>query len=103
MIDSIFNFCPLQAEPAVSSYVDPRNEFERLSKLAFHIETGDYFYSLSALLAFVEETLASGDTEESQLLQLEAVRASRKDLQYLQNHCVIEPRPVNCACATISE
>lgn len=102
MIECISNFCPLQAATSVSSYADPRSDFERLSKLTFHVESGDYFRSLAALLGFVEETLVSEDTDESKLIQLEAVRASRKDLLYLDSHCSIEVRPLQCACATLS-
>lgn len=93
MIESISNFSSIPTVTGVSSYSDPRSEYERLNVLAFHIETGDYFPFLATLLGFVEETLTrEDDTQESISIQLAAVKSARKDLQYLHNHCRIEPR-----------
>ena len=103
MIERISNFCPFKTATSISAYADPRSDFERLSKLTFHIESGDYFRSLAALLGFIEETLVSEDSDESKTIQLEAIRASRKDLLYLDGHCSIGIRPLQCSCATLSE
>ena len=93
MIERIFNFSSISTTTDVSSYVDPLSDYERLNALTFHVETGDYFPSLATLLGFVEETLAGADSaQESISIQLEAVRAARKDLHYLHDHCRIEPR-----------
>ena len=69
------------------------SDHERLEKLAFHIQTDDYFRYLATLLGFAEEALA-GDVREQDLasVQIEAIRAARKDLQYLHDHYRIEPR-----------
>lgn len=94
MIDSIFNFSPVSTAINVSpAYVNPLNEYERQNALAFHIETDDYFPFLATLLGFVEETLATGDrTQNLTSIEVEAIRAARKDLRYLHTHCKIEPR-----------
>jgi hypothetical protein len=93
MIDSIFNFSPISTPASVSSHSNPLSDYERQNALAFHIETDDYFPFLATLLGFVEETLATGDcTQNLTSIEVEAIRAARKDLQYLHTHCRIEPR-----------
>ena len=92
MLDSVFNFSSVSPSTSVAPYTSQLTDHERLEKLTFHIEHGDYFGSLAALLGFVEERLA-GESYDHELacVELEAVRAARKDLQYLNNHCRIEP------------
>lgn len=92
MIDSIFNFSQVStAISASSTHVNPLNDYERQNALTFHIETGDYFLFLSTLLGFAEETLATGDRSQNLIpIQIEAIRAARKDLQYLNDHYRIE-------------
>lgn len=94
MIDRLFDFSPVPTIAHSASHIDQRYEYERLATLRFHIETDDYFRFLATLLSFFEETLASGDgtQKESLAIELEAVRAARKDLQYLNDHYRIEPR-----------
>lgn len=60
-------------------------------RLRFHIASGDYFATLSALLGFVEERLKSleGDVESEECAVL---RHTRADLQYLHEHFVIREK-----------
>ena len=93
MIESVFNFSSVPTAIDTSPHTDPRSDYERLAALTFHLETGDYFPFLATLLGFVEETLASGDhSQDLVAIQLDAVKAARKDLTYLQDHCRITPR-----------
>ena len=90
MIASISNCSSITISSDSSLDTMPQNP----SQLAFHIQSDDYFPYLSALLGFVEETLAAGDgTDECVRIQVEAIRATRGDLQYLQDHFRIEARP----------
>lgn len=89
MIDGFSN-CSSVTTPRISPYGHMPNDYEHL---AFHIESDDYFLYLSALLSFAEETLASADcSNESTRIQVEAMRSTRKDLQYLHDFFKIEPR-----------
>lgn len=95
MIDSILNFPPISTASSTSpTYGNPLSDYERQNALAFHIETDDYFPFLATLLGFVEETLATMDHSGKNItsIEIEAIRAARKDLQYLHIHCRIEPR-----------
>ena len=93
MIDRLFDFSSLSTLPSTSSYNSPVTDSERINMLDLHVRTNDYFRYLTTLLGFVEETLDSGEcSRESLNIQLEAVRATRKDLQYLNDHYYIEPR-----------
>jgi len=92
MIDRIFDF-PGAPSTDVSPNTDSQDNHARQNALAFHVETGDYFSFLATLLGFVEETLnASSGTENLVPIQIEAVKAAREDLRYLNTHYRIEPR-----------
>ncbi|MBU6388488.1 hypothetical protein KGQ72_01250 [Patescibacteria group bacterium] len=94
MIDSIFNFSSVPVTTNISPHTEPLGDYARLNKLIYHIETDDYFRFLSTLLGFVEETLADGNHGQDDLsIQLEAIRATRKDLAYLNDHYRITSRP----------
>lgn len=94
MLESVFNFPSVPVTANISRHAPALDDRERLEKLAYHVETGDYFRFLSTLLGFVEETLAGADSgQELVSLQLAAVKAAREDLRYLQDHYRIEPRP----------
>lgn len=89
MIDGFSN-CSSITTPHISPYGHMPNDYEHL---AFHIESDDYFLYLSALLGFAEETLANDVcSNESTRIQMEAIRSTRKDLQYLHDFFKIEPR-----------
>ena len=93
MIESVFNFSSVPATADTPPHTNPRSDYGRLTALSFHLETGDYFPFLATLLGFVEETLASGDLSQDLVaIQLDAIKAARKDLKYLQDHCRIAPR-----------
>lgn len=89
MIDAIYN-SPSITHTDVSSCATVAHDHHHL---AFHIASDDYFPYLSALLSCIEETLVSLDTTgEMVQIQVEAIRATRQDLQYLQNRFRIQPR-----------
>jgi hypothetical protein len=91
MIDSILNFSAIT--PRASSFETTPHDYEQL---AFHIRSDDYFRYLSSLLSFVEDTLASDDrSDEMASIQLAAIRATRQDLHFLDEHFkIIEAAPV---------
>lgn len=87
MIDAISNFSSITN---ACSFDTSAHDHQ---KLAFHVESDDYFPYLSALLGFVEETLSSANASEEMVrIQVEAIRATRRDLGYLQNRFHIQPR-----------
>ncbi len=86
MIDAISNFSSITN----TSSFDTAHDHQ---KVAFHVESDDYFPYLSALLGFVEETLSSAPASDEMVrIQVEAIRATRQDLGYLQNRFHIQPR-----------
>jgi len=89
MIERISNFSSTTRTSHTSQSNQP-NDYEHLR---FHIASDDYFPYLSALLSFIEETLDEADHSQEHLrIQLEAVKATRKDLRYLHDRYCIEPR-----------
>lgn len=58
----------------------------------YHIESGDYFTTLSAVLGFFEESLEHQESEEMKALQKKTVAAMRRDLNHLQRHFKIVPK-----------
>lgn len=89
MIEAISN-CSAISIPVSSARAAAPYDYQ---KLAFHIESDDYFPYLSTLLSFVEEMLTTGESSEELIgLQLAAVQATRKDLGYLHDHFRIESR-----------
>ncbi|NNM83974.1 hypothetical protein HKL94_02040 [Candidatus Parcubacteria bacterium] len=92
MSESPFSFPSVPAAVHTPPCATARED-ERLSRLNFHLETGDYFPFLATLLGFVEETIASGDrSEDMNAIQLDAIKSARKDLSYLRDHYQITPR-----------
>lgn len=93
MIDAYLNFHNVSTIARSSSYINQSSDTERMRALNLHIKTGDYFRFLTTTLSFIEETLSEHkNASEVVSIQLEAVRATRKDLKYLDEHYVIEPR-----------
>jgi hypothetical protein len=92
MIKSFFNFStpPITRTPYYRHRVD---EIERIRELRAHIEAGDYFRFHTTLLGFLEETLEKRvSSEESISIQLDAIRAARRDLKFLDENYRLEPR-----------
>lgn len=88
MIESVFNCSSITIQQC--SFDAPHDR----SQLEFHILSDDYFPYLSSLLSFVEETLGEkASSDEFIRIQADAIRATRKDLQYLHDHFRIEARP----------
>lgn len=80
--------------PASVSHSCTTADKERLARLHFHIQTGDYFSMLSTMLGFVEETLTEFHPAEGTLPGIEKslLQSVRKDLLDLQENYRIEPR-----------
>ena len=67
---------------------------ERLGRLSYHLETGDYFPMLATVLGFVEESVQTCSCAETEaLLPLEAValKGARTDLMYLHKNYRLVP------------
>jgi hypothetical protein len=89
MIDRISNFSSSATAPHTVQSIQS-SDYEHLR---FHIASDDYFPYLSALLSFIEESLGEADgSQENLRIQLEAVKATRKDLRYLHDRYCIAPR-----------
>lgn len=61
----------------------PRSD--RRANIQFHVEHGDYFGTLAAVLGLIEETGASPDTRRM-------LKRLRDDLRFLQDHYRIEKK-----------
>jgi hypothetical protein len=96
MIDRLFTISSPSKpskKPSVRSGIKKTADKKRIGSLSLHVKTGDYFMYLSTLFGFVEETLASETIAQPLTsMELEAVRAIREDLQYLNCNYRIEPR-----------
>lgn len=64
---------------------------DRLARLRFHLDNGDYFAYLATIFGFLEENL-DGHQDDVINEELAFVRTVRKDLVYLQNEYRIDPR-----------
>lgn len=90
MNDRAFDVSPIPAHySSLDDYADTPTE----ESFSLHLETGDYFTYVAALLGFVEETLdeIAAHSELAQL-ELRAIRALRSDLRYLDKHYQVTPR-----------
>jgi hypothetical protein len=70
---------------------------ERIERLKFHLETGDYFPMLATVLGFIEETVSECECTqivEKVPLETKAVRDARKDLLYLHRNYYIVPKEI---------
>lgn len=57
-------------------------DMERLSKLKYHLDSGDYFAFLATVFAILEDTFTSGAQNTAE--QLALIQSMRKDLVFLQ-------------------
>ena len=67
---------------------------ERLDRLSYHLETGDYFPMLATVLGFVEESVQScacAKTEKLLPLEAHALKGARTDLMYLHKNFKLVP------------
>jgi hypothetical protein len=62
---------------------------ERKNRLKFHIESGDYFGTLSTILALMADTLATNDPINRERC-IANLKELREDLTYLQKTHMIE-------------
>lgn len=93
MIEMLSNIYPVRIADATSGLSNKFDKYERGDRLAFHIDSDEYFNHLAALLGSIEETLATSDhSQELTCIQLEAIRTVRYDLRYLHFKYKIEPR-----------
>jgi hypothetical protein len=69
---------------------------ERLAQLGIHLKTGDYFATLTYIMSFIEDTLATCDTRDVELKtrELSLLEDIKKDLTHLQENYRIEPKTV---------
>jgi len=65
---------------------------ERLARLHFHIEQGDYFPFLATVIAMLGDTVARCEGAEAGSMQVNFVEEMRKDLLYLHERYDITPR-----------
>lgn len=66
---------------------------DRIERLAFHIERGDYFPFLATIIGMLGETVTSeGTSSEAVKEQAAFAEQVRKDLLYLHERYVITPR-----------
>lgn len=66
---------------------------DRIERLAFHIERGDYFPFLATIIGMLAETVATeGASSEAAKEQAAFADEVRKDLLYLHERYVIMPR-----------
>jgi hypothetical protein len=74
---------------------DKSSDDERLEKLKFHLDTGDYFPMLATILGFVQETVTEcecADVADILPMETRIVRDTRKDLMYLHSNYHIVPK-----------
>jgi hypothetical protein len=67
---------------------------DRLNRLSYHIESGDYFPMLATVLGFVEESVQScscAATEALLPLEAHALKGARTDLMYLYKNYRLVP------------
>ncbi|MDR3548486.1 MAG: hypothetical protein P4M11_09525 [Candidatus Pacebacteria bacterium] len=67
----------------------------RIEQLDFHLKTGDYFRVLGTILGFLEETLEGCSNQgapELIPLELDVIRDTKKNLDYLHENYRITPK-----------
>lgn len=67
---------------------------DRIERLTFHIEQGDYFPFLATVIGMLADTIATGDpSSDPAKTQRAFAEDLRNDLMYLHEHYTITPRP----------
>ena len=63
-------------------------------RLKYHVETGDCFNMIATVLGFLEESLRQHGEKNPELetKEVEAARALRERLQFLNQHYCIKPK-----------
>lgn len=79
--------------PVVLVIMDSPVDAERLSRLTFHIQAGDYFPFIATVLGFVQDTLADrGEMTPLERMQSEQIDRLRKDLIHIHEHYDLVPK-----------
>lgn len=72
---------------------DSPADAERLARLRFHIEAGDYFPFVATVLGFVKDTLSGrGELTPLERMQSEQIDALRKDLIHIHERYDLIPK-----------
>lgn len=67
----------------------------QISRLKFHLETGDYFRVLGTVFGFLEETVESNCKaipDELMTMEKDAIKKFRAQLEHLHAHYQIVPK-----------
>jgi hypothetical protein len=67
---------------------------ERLARLAFHVERGDYFPFLATVVGLLKETINESAGREKAATEMDFAESMRKDLLYLHEHYDLVPKAV---------
>ena len=75
-------------------FLRDESDAERLARLTFHIEQGDYFPFLASVISFLEETARDCPKDPENKTKAEYAASIRKDLIHLHEHYHLTPNDV---------
>lgn len=68
-----------------------KSDDERLARLKFHIDQGDYFPFLASVIGFLEETVRTCTNDPENKTKAEYAASVRKDLIHLHEYYQLSP------------